>query len=183
MRPPPRSFTLKLPGLTNILVTPTKVGIAFDPLLTVPPPLKEFNAIWDTGATNTAISKRVVDECGLKPTGMTEVHFGGGTEIRDTYFVSIMLPNDVGFTQVRVTQFDAIRDTDVLIGMDIITQGDFAITHKDRKTTFSFRCPSVECLDFVEQAQSVMSLPKVGRNDPCPCGSGKKYKYCHGKKS
>jgi preprotein translocase subunit SecA len=22
---------------------------------------------------------------------------------------------------------------------------------------------------------------KVGRNDPCPCGSGKKYKRCHGK--
>ena len=21
---------------------------------------------------------------------------------------------------------------------------------------------------------------KVGRNDPCPCGSGKKFKYCHG---
>jgi preprotein translocase subunit SecA len=24
------------------------------------------------------------------------------------------------------------------------------------------------------------SAPKVGRNDPCPCGSGKKYKKCHG---
>ncbi|MBQ2062995.1 MAG: SEC-C domain-containing protein, partial [Firmicutes bacterium] len=24
-------------------------------------------------------------------------------------------------------------------------------------------------------------FPKVGRNDPCPCGSGKKYKYCHGR--
>ena len=24
------------------------------------------------------------------------------------------------------------------------------------------------------------NLPKVGRNDPCPCGSGKKYKHCHG---
>ena len=23
-------------------------------------------------------------------------------------------------------------------------------------------------------------LPKVGRNDPCPCGSNKKYKQCHG---
>ncbi|MCU0662010.1 MAG: SEC-C domain-containing protein [Myxococcota bacterium] len=23
-------------------------------------------------------------------------------------------------------------------------------------------------------------MPKVGRNDPCPCGSGKKYKKCHG---
>ncbi|MDR2375522.1 MAG: YchJ family protein [Treponema sp.] len=26
----------------------------------------------------------------------------------------------------------------------------------------------------------VRSVPKVGRNDPCPCGSGKKYKHCHG---
>ena len=25
-------------------------------------------------------------------------------------------------------------------------------------------------------------MPKVGRNDPCPCGSGKKYKHCHLKK-
>jgi preprotein translocase subunit SecA len=24
------------------------------------------------------------------------------------------------------------------------------------------------------------AVPKVGRNDPCPCGSGKKYKHCHG---
>ena len=27
----------------------------------------------------------------------------------------------------------------------------------------------------------VREKPKVGRNDPCPCGSGKKYKHCHGK--
>ncbi len=27
----------------------------------------------------------------------------------------------------------------------------------------------------------VQSGPKIGRNDPCPCGSGKKYKNCHGK--
>jgi hypothetical protein len=31
----------------------------------------------------------------------------------------------------------------------------------------------------VEERQPV--VPKVGRNDPCPCGSGKKYKHCHGK--
>ena len=29
----------------------------------------------------------------------------------------------------------------------------------------------------------VSSGPKVGRNDPCPCGSGKKYKHCHGQLS
>lgn len=31
------------------------------------------------------------------------------------------------------------------------------------------------------QATQVRNAPKVGRNDPCPCGSGKKYKQCHGK--
>jgi len=29
-------------------------------------------------------------------------------------------------------------------------------------------------------AQVVRNQPKVGRNDPCPCGSGRKYKFCHG---
>jgi preprotein translocase subunit SecA len=29
--------------------------------------------------------------------------------------------------------------------------------------------------------QAINQFPKVGRNDPCPCGSGKKFKQCHGK--
>ena len=28
---------------------------------------------------------------------------------------------------------------------------------------------------------TLRSTQKVGRNDPCPCGSGKKYKHCHGR--
>ena len=32
-----------------------------------------------------------------------------------------------------------------------------------------------------EKKQPVVADPKVGRNDACPCGSGKKYKQCHGK--
>ncbi|ANB16599.1 Preprotein translocase subunit SecA [Dokdonella koreensis DS-123] len=31
------------------------------------------------------------------------------------------------------------------------------------------------------QAQALRDAPKVGRNDPCPCGSGRKYKQCHGR--
>ena len=35
-----------------------------------------------------------------------------------------------------------------------------------------------------KKAQPVVRhAQKVGRNDPCPCGSGKKYKHCHGKLS
>jgi len=34
-----------------------------------------------------------------------------------------------------------------------------------------------------ENTQVKREGPKVGRNEPCPCGSGKKYKHCHGKLS
>jgi len=40
--------------------------------------------------------------------------------------------------------------------------------------------------DYIDPSENVKQEPirvgpKVGRNDPCPCGSGKKYKHCHGK--
>ena len=36
---------------------------------------------------------------------------------------------------------------------------------------------------YLEQKKSgtIVKEKKVGRNDPCPCGSGKKYKFCHGR--
>jgi preprotein translocase subunit SecA len=41
-----------------------------------------------------------------------------------------------------------------------------------------------EGADALPQSQQLPAHePKVGRNDPCPCGSGKKYKHCHGKLS
>ncbi|HRK37379.1 MAG TPA: preprotein translocase subunit SecA [Burkholderiaceae bacterium] len=33
----------------------------------------------------------------------------------------------------------------------------------------------------VRKATPAAAVPRVGRNDPCPCGSGQKYKHCHGK--
>jgi hypothetical protein len=33
----------------------------------------------------------------------------------------------------------------------------------------------------LSSSTTIRSEPKVGRNDPCPCGSGRKYKHCHGK--
>ena len=38
-----------------------------------------------------------------------------------------------------------------------------------------------EAAAAVEKAKPVRAGPKVGRNDPCPCRSGKKYKHCCGK--
>ncbi len=42
--------------------------------------------------------------------------------------------------------------------------------------------PMAEASQAGKQARTVKrEMPKVGRNDPCPCGSGKKYKKCHGR--
>jgi preprotein translocase subunit SecA len=40
---------------------------------------------------------------------------------------------------------------------------------------------SVEAGSLDDRASLAQQVPKVGRNDPCPCGSGKKYKACHGR--
>ena len=47
-----------------------------------------------------------------------------------------------------------------------------------------FQHPDMGSYGADEEAADVeldaSSMPKVGRNDPCPCGSGKKFKHCHG---
>jgi len=51
-------------------------------------------------------------------------------------------------------------------------------THSQVST---FRNANMQGRNAPDNAQVVRSSPKVGRNDPCPCGSGKKYKHCCGK--
>jgi preprotein translocase subunit SecA len=52
--------------------------------------------------------------------------------------------------------------------------GQFALAERQRAAA---QAPQGE----TQVKQIVLEKPKVGRNDPCPCGSGKKYKKCHGK--
>ena len=149
---------------------------------------KKFFAIWDTGATNTVISEEVVKDCGLKPVGMTRVRQADGTtEDVNDYLVDIRLPNAVEVHNIRVTEGRLRDQANVLVGMDIITKGDFAVTNYNGKTAFSLRIPSTERIDFTEQLPESKSPvkvpPKVGRNTPCPCNSGKKYKNCCQKKN
>lgn len=51
------------------------------------------------------------------------------------------------------------------------------------KTTDFGKAQHVSAEDGKEKAkkQPIVKGEKIGRNDPCPCGSGKKYKNCHGK--
>lgn len=189
-------FTAKYHKVVRELKSETQISQAFDLSSAKDhPPFKIFNAIWDTGATITVISRKVIEECQLEPIGMTEVHHCGGTSLREIYLINIVLRNNVIIPQISVIEGTLGSNIDVLIGMDIICLGDFAISNKNNETTFSFRIPSVECIDFgkpnsyapqpqkttfAPQTHVLEFQPKTNRNAPCPCGSGKKYKKCCG---
>ncbi len=53
--------------------------------------------------------------------------------------------------------------------------------HADYKETFDEESDAINNQDEKMQQPFVRQNDKVGRNQPCPCGSGKKYKQCHGK--
>ncbi len=177
-------FTSVCPEKVNVLINEVSLTAAYSsPTPSKNTVYKKFFAIWDTGATNTVISERVVKDCGLKPIGMAKVYqAGGATEDVNDYLVNIRLPNAVEVYNLRVTEGKLRGQANVLVGMDIINKGDFAVTNYNGKTVFSFRIPSTERIDFIQQfpvsKSPVKVPPKVGRNDPCPCNSGKKYKNC-----
>lgn len=180
----PRALTTSYNGIANVLSNEVHISAAFNPKTSLPPTsFKTFNAVWDTGASASVITAEVAKQCGLKPTGMISVSTAAGKTTTETYLVSLRLLNEVGFPSVKVSKGD-LAGCDVLIGMDIIGTGDFAVTNKDGKTVFSFRMPSLERIDFVKDPQHQGAAPvqitKISRNAKCPCGSGKKHKRCCG---
>ena len=144
----PRAFTFSSSGLLRELKT--NVGIKPHQAPTRQPVL-ECQAVWDTGATNSVIPSRVVDSLGLKPIDARPFKgFDGKPTLCSIYLVDIALPNKFIVTGVPVAGVPDIAEAEALIGMDIISLGDFAVTNLKGKTQFTFRMPSMAKLDFVK---------------------------------
>lgn len=150
-----RSFTVRARGILRQLVTPCIVSIA-STHEDESARSSRFSSIWDTGATISMVSRRVVEELGLQTEGKISVgHAGGEARGVPIYHVDLLLYNNAPIVGVRVGLIE-VRDIDVLIGMDIINRGDFAVSNRDGATTFSFRIPSVEEFDFVRADGQVL---------------------------
>ncbi len=147
-----RAFTLKSNGILRMLKTDALVlSRQIKDNKDITP--KMWRALWDTGASASSINKRIVEDLGLIPMGKKTISTANGIVPVNTYLVDIGLPNGVMITNVIVSCADLGPDIDVLIGMDIIQHGDFAITHKNQNTTFSFRTPSIEEIDYVKESE------------------------------
>lgn len=178
-------FTFAASCLLRRIVTPAAISL----------PTKDYQqpsqkdlvrALWDTGATGSVITPEQARRLGLIPASQKQVMGVHGPRLQNVYLVDIYLwPERIRIAAVEVTESgDHKHDFDIIIGMDVITLGDLAITSAEGKTALSFRIPSIEKIDFVAKSRKPRkpaTSEKVGRNEPCPCGSGKKYKLCHGR--
>ncbi len=177
-----KAFTTKAHGTADKIITEITVRSGYAPA-NPPTPLPNAistRALWDTGASKSVISTALVQSLGLTAIGKRHVHHGDGSGLKDTYIVNFGLPNQVEIAGVVVTDWPATHtEFAVLVGMDVIGLGDFSITNVEGKTAMSFRTPSCELIDYVVLANRI-AFKGVGRNDLCPCGSGKKFKRCHG---
>lgn len=168
----------------NVILTPIEITNFLDKA-------KRINSrgLWDTGATNSCITREHAKQLGLKPVQKANVQGVFGLREVPVYYVNVTLNNQQISIDVLVTECDSLSadgDVGMLIGMDIIGLGDFAISNYEGETTMTFRRPSIAKTDYVQllnQMKPQQKSEKIGRNDPCPCGSGKKFKNCHGKNS
>lgn len=85
---------------------------------------------------------------------MAQVHGVGGAATEEAFLVNIYLPSNVVFGALRVTRGRFVG-ADILIGMDVISQGDFTVTNHGGTTKFSYRIPSQKHIDFYEQHQAL----------------------------
>jgi len=186
-------FNWAYDSIVKDIITDCSVSLPYtpDPSNKTKPKLIKTTGLWDTGASHTVITKGLATTLGLAPIGKVETHHAGGKSLVDAYLINIYLPNQLAMSFVQVTEcIETIGRFGLIIGMDVISKGDFALSHYCNKTTFSFRMPSIYKIDLakdcIPQKDATNGNPKIDpntpRNSPCPCGSGKRFKRCHGLK-
>ncbi|MDE0471628.1 MAG: hypothetical protein OXH57_06775, partial [Ekhidna sp.] len=63
-------------------------------------------ALWDTGATDSVVTKSTAKALNLKPTAMTQCFHAGGESRVNSYLVYIYLPNNIFVPNIRVSERD-----------------------------------------------------------------------------
>ena len=150
MKLQPISFTMSVDSKVGVLKTPIGIYTTKEFNKGFKPQKKQYIALWDTGSTMTVISDELANKLDLEPVGEMIVETAGGRIKTNKYIISLHLPNRLNIENVMISSGKLGPGIDILIGMDIITLGDFAITNYNNKTVFSFRFPSSEVIDFVK---------------------------------
>jgi len=102
------------------------------------------NALWDTGAMLSVISPEIVKKLNLNIVDTIQIAGINGESPAEVTVISIRFPNGAIIEDVRVAICSMSPGNEMIIGMDIITQMDIAITNGGGQTQFSFAIPPFE---------------------------------------
>ena len=109
----------------------------------------QSDAIWDTGSQKSMISAAMAEVLKLPHvTFVNVVGVNGVVELSPVYLINLLLPNNIEFPALEVAVGQNIPANEILVGMDVINQGDFAISNSGGTTTFCFRTPSIGRINF-----------------------------------
>ena len=143
------SLTYTHTELVDAILTPVEVfSDVYDEITSY-----NTNALWDTGAMLSVISPEVVTK--LKLDIMDTIRIAGinGESLAEVTIISLRFPNGAEIKDVRVAICDITPGNEIIIGMDVITQMDIAITNGGGKTQFSFAIPPFENrIDFSDRS-------------------------------
>lgn len=96
--------------------------------------IRIYKALWDTCATETLISSRVISELYLTQTGKVDVSIMNDIISTKRYACGILLENHSKSINIQPAEFTYRKEFDVIVGMDIIKHGLFILD----KGKFSF---------------------------------------------
>lgn len=110
----------------------------------------ECEAIWDTGAECTVLSREVAKKLSLTVYSKEEMFHAGGSTISNTYHVFVGLTDEIiiGPQNVIEGQFDG---NVILLGMDVIGNGDLVVTNNEEHTEMVFSIPSTLKMEDIKK--------------------------------
>jgi hypothetical protein len=97
----------------------------------------------------TVISDRLAMELGLKIAGLTTVYTAAGRVPVRICNIDISLPGGINFFDWPVNSGGLPPEIELLIGVDIMSFGDFAFSHPNGRTQFTFQLPSTHATDYL----------------------------------
>ena len=146
------SITVKSSKRLSYITTNVGVSFPFDVNnISQPPKPYTTAALWDTGSSHCFITKSLATSLALHPTDKALVEHAMGRTFENVYFATLQITEKY-YIEIELTECQSINNNfEIIIGMDVINQGNFAITNQEGMTTFSFRLPSETTINFQEK--------------------------------
>lgn len=148
-------FTVVYDKIEDMIIVPAVIGYNGN--------YRAVQALFDTRATITYLAREIAEELNLPPTGeIIKTRALKAEQACPVVKAHIGFPKDNVFSNWPIASVSRDNpDFDIIIGMDLISRGGFAISSYNGHTTFTFRVPSEKEIKFTNDITSKQDIPAL----------------------